>query len=516
MMMKKTLFLTALFCASLAALAAQTPGATYYVSASGNDENDGLTEATAFKTLENAITMARSETIKTVTVIGTLNQVSESEAFLGGILTGDSSVFTIMPVGDKPILITGLPNAPAGRRAVLSAVGTQKTGVYVTRGAIRFEHIEISGSPETGLLVGRNSSVILGPGSVVRNNQNSGVGVLGALTLDGGIVENNKRENSGGGIRVNGAFTMKRGSVRNNTAVPDKDGVAGGGGIFITSSEPVSIEGGDVTGNTADQGGGIFINEGSRVTMTGGTVSGNTATGGAGGVVVYEGATFNQRGGTISGNKAPSDTRFDTHNIYRMPGSFGTSTGSAPSTPASPPRQAEGSMSVAEGSSAAGDSRPPDSSRPRDSSVDFGFTWHLNLYAQGWYQNLVSIGIPLQLGVELELPVLTMDFLGEGSLGAGYGNLLEYHLGGMAELYFFKKKIGLGAGAGFYGSAFNQGDGTDNGSGKDLVYYEPPIETSYCRFALIFRGVYKTSLYTELYGDGKWGFGLMWGRVMTD
>jgi predicted outer membrane repeat protein len=149
-----------------------------------------------------------------------------------------------------------------------------------------------------------------------------------SLTLDGGIVENNKGENSGGGIFVAGAFTMKGGSVRNNTTVPDKDGLTAGGGIYITSSEPVTIEGGDVTGNTAGTGGGIFISEG-RVTMTGGTVSGNTATKAIGGVAVYAGATFNPRGGTISGNTAPSSTPSETHNIFRMPGSFGTSTGGA-------------------------------------------------------------------------------------------------------------------------------------------------------------------------------------------
>jgi hypothetical protein len=52
--------------------------------------------------------------------------------------------------------------------------------------------------------------------------------------------------------------------------------------------------------------------------------------------------------------------------------------------------------------------------------------------------------------------------------------------------------------------------------GGPRKFYAPPIKTNYYRFALIFRGVYKTSLYAELYGDKKWGFGLMFGRVMTD
>jgi hypothetical protein len=147
--------------------------------------------------------------------------------------------------------------------------------------------------------------------------------------------------------------------------------------------------------------------------------------------------------------------------------------------------------------------------------VDFGFTFHLNIYVQGWHQNLFSFGVPLQFGVELELPVLTLDILGEAGGGVGYGNLFEYRLGGMGELYFFDKQVGLGAGAGFYGSAMNWGVGADS-SETNPVNYAPPIQTNYYRFALIFRGIYKTSLYAELYGDDKWGFGVMWGRVLTD
>jgi hypothetical protein len=85
----------------------------------------------------------------------------------------------------------------------------------------------------------------------------------------------------------------------------------------------------------------------------------------------------------------------------------------------------------------------------------------------------------------------------------------------MAELYFFRK-IGLGAGGGFYGNAMNWGISADDSSEVDPINYAPPIKTNYYRFALIFRGKYKTSLYTELYGDGNWGFGVMFGRVMTD
>jgi hypothetical protein len=330
--MKKQLRLLAVTLAAALALTtapvrvwAQTGAASYYVRADGNDANDGLTEAAAFKTLRHALweTIRDGHDITTITVIGTLNQASEGR--------NDKDVFYLSSFGDDPILITGVPNAPAGRRAVLSAAGAQKVCVNVSGAfspaAVRFEHIEISGSSKEGLKVSTGAAVTLGPGSVVRNNSDGGVWVNrpndefrdryspGHLILDGGIVENNQITGGGGGIVVNGAFTMKRGSVRNNTALPAADDISFGGGIYVYSTDPVSIEGGDISGNTAGMGGGIWIDEGSRVTMSGGSVSGNTATS-AGGVFVTNGAAFTQRGGTVSGNTAVSHP-----DIYREGGS---------------------------------------------------------------------------------------------------------------------------------------------------------------------------------------------------
>jgi hypothetical protein len=276
----------------------------YYVSAAGSDDNDGLSEATAFRTLGNAIVSTWLGGINAVTVIGTLNQASENRK-------DEDEVFSISNhFSDKSLLITGIPDAPPAKRAVLSAAGTQKNGVS-SYGKLRLEHIEISGSPKTGLFLHVNSDVTLGYGAVVKNNSGGGIVVYGpkdefrnavkpgVLTLDGGIVENNKRNTAGAGIIVMGAFTMKWGSVRNNTAIPDAEGFSAGGGINVQSRDPVVIEGGDITGNTAAIGGGIVVD--GRVTMTGGTISGNTARIG-GGVVSGKNSAFDLRGGTVSGN----------------------------------------------------------------------------------------------------------------------------------------------------------------------------------------------------------------------
>jgi hypothetical protein len=135
----------------------------------------------------------------------------------------------VFGLGKKPILIRGVPGAPEGRRAVLSAAGTAKECVRVT-GSIRFEHIEISGSSGRGLDIAIASSVTLGPGSLV------------------------------------------------------------------------FIEGGVISGNTAEFGGAIAIRSGS-VTMSGGSIFGNTTGIGPDVVVIAGGGVFTQRGGTVRDSK---------------------------------------------------------------------------------------------------------------------------------------------------------------------------------------------------------------------
>jgi hypothetical protein len=287
----------------------------YYVSASGSDYNNGWTEETPFKTLENAFSLFMGVEFNrsyAVIVIGTLNQSSEGS-------NDEHGVFDISPSGGGPYLITGIPYAPSGTRAILSAAGTNKEAANVSGGlsgaTFLFEHIEISGSKERGLSISLSTDVTLGDGAVVRDNTGGGVLVAGPkaeykamsapghLIIDGGIIENNNTSN-GGGVYVNGKLTMKRGAVRNNTTPVEVNESGRGGGIIFWGDYTSVISGGEISGNAARFGGGIYIVKGTTVTMTGGIVSGNTGIGS--GVTVTLGAVFNQNGGTVSGNKALS------------------------------------------------------------------------------------------------------------------------------------------------------------------------------------------------------------------
>ena len=70
------------------------------------------------------------------------------------------------------------------------------------------------------------------------------------------------------------------------------------------TNEEITINGGLITGGTANNGGGVNVRSGTFI-MEGGTISGNTAAYNGGGVFV-EGGTFKMSGGAISDNTAAS------------------------------------------------------------------------------------------------------------------------------------------------------------------------------------------------------------------
>ncbi|MCL2475475.1 MAG: hypothetical protein FWE73_00005, partial [Candidatus Bathyarchaeota archaeon] len=132
--------------------------------------------------------------------------------------------------------------------------------------------------------------------------RSGGVGNVGNFTMSGGKISSNTVTNLGAGVENSfGIFTMTGGEISGNKA----DNI--GGGIFNYVTYPyvglysnITISGGLVFNNTANEGGGIY-NEGS-LTVIGGTISNNTATSLGGGV--YNSDDFRLSGGKISNNTA--------------------------------------------------------------------------------------------------------------------------------------------------------------------------------------------------------------------
>lgn len=113
------------------------------------------------------------------------------------------------------------------------------------------------------------------------------------LTLTGVIVDGNAAQGDGGGVYTAAAMTATSSIVRNNNSITNGGGIYNEGNTSITNST--------ISGNIAEGGGGVFLTGHNTVTVSGTTMSGNRAVGG-GAVSGRSGVTINMVNSTLSGN----------------------------------------------------------------------------------------------------------------------------------------------------------------------------------------------------------------------
>ncbi|GHU89743.1 hypothetical protein FACS189476_09080 [Spirochaetia bacterium] len=172
-----------------------------------------------------------------------------------------------------------------------------------------------SGWVEGGLRIGNGTTVINGSGTINLKSKGLllGPGQGSKLTLDGvtlvGLKDNDM---SLVGVGEGGELVLKSGAITGNTRIRER--WTGGGGVTVERGT-FTMEGGEISGNSAQSsgdnagGGGVTVENG-VFTMKGGKISGNSINGsvggrGQGGGVAYSG-TFTMTGGEISGNTADS------------------------------------------------------------------------------------------------------------------------------------------------------------------------------------------------------------------
>jgi hypothetical protein len=119
--------------------------------------------------------------------------------------------------------------------------------------------------------------------AVTGNSSPAGVGGImqfptatGPLTLVNSTITENRADATGGGLaqtNANYPVTLTNCVVARNHAGVTTSGT--GGGIQAVAGK-VTVTGGSITGNSADDGGGIFAFSPGLVTLSGVTVSGNT------------------------------------------------------------------------------------------------------------------------------------------------------------------------------------------------------------------------------------------------
>lgn len=100
-----------------------------------------------------------------------------------------------------------------------------------------------------------------------------------------------------------------------------------GGAVYIDNNGTFAMNGGKISGSSAERGGGVYVNKG-KFTMTGGEISKNTASEQGGGVFVNDDSTFTMSGGTISENTVTGTADVDGGGGVYTAGEF-TMNGSA-------------------------------------------------------------------------------------------------------------------------------------------------------------------------------------------
>ena len=200
-------------------------------------------------------------------------------------------------------------------------ISAQRTGItnggaIYNAGTLTLEGGTITGGNATnGGCVYNAGTMTFTDGTITDGNATNGGGVYNAGTMtldtggDGGSIENCTATSNGGGVYNAGTLTIKRGTIGGiDETDPDNPVSLGNtasnqGGAIYNDGGTVTINGGSISDNTAQNSGGIFLH-GGDLTLTGGTISNNTANGNCGGVSVSDNSTMTMSGGSIANNTA--------------------------------------------------------------------------------------------------------------------------------------------------------------------------------------------------------------------
>lgn len=160
---------------------------------------------------------------------------------------------------------------------------------------------------DTALITVDGGTLIVNDTADLRNNKNTatnggGVSVTnsGTLTINGDIIRNSAAGNGGGVYIDNGTLTINDGYIQINTAT-------NGGGVYVMNSNRVTIKAvrrGIYNNKATVDGGGVYIANG-IISMSGGKITGNSAAGNGGGIYLDPNVTALNLSGTlnISGNR---------------------------------------------------------------------------------------------------------------------------------------------------------------------------------------------------------------------
>ena len=129
--------------------------------------------------------------------------------------------------------------------------------------------------------------------------------------MDGGTISGCTADKGGGLYADNSIVTINNGTISGCKAR-----MGAGGGLYATNQSTITIKDGTISGCEAGAGGGLYV-DGSTVTISGGTISGcEAAINEGGGLYATNSSEITISGGTISGCKAWSSGKGNGGGLY--------------------------------------------------------------------------------------------------------------------------------------------------------------------------------------------------------
>lgn len=248
---------------------------------------------------------------------GNTSDILSGNRVSGPVLT----ISSLLPVTIKDLKITGGNNTGngGGINMISGSTVTLESGALIggtnesdpTSGSAPANSVTASANyaDKGGGIYSEGNLTLKNGSAVIYNYANDGGGICcngGSLTIEAGAKVNlNGTNTTGGGISITGSeFSMTGGEVCNNIST-----YGGAGGIYIGGTCPdlMTIDGAEISGNTADEhgdAGGILYDdgEGKTLSITGNTIiSGNHCAFEGGGIRIASGV-LDLSGGTISNN----------------------------------------------------------------------------------------------------------------------------------------------------------------------------------------------------------------------
>jgi hypothetical protein len=187
-----------------------------------------------------------------------------------------------------------------------TTIATQGRNVTVNLQSADAGDIKTVQIMSTGTLLTVSNNITLNLQDITLKGRPGNDTVLVKVALGGVMVMNqnakicdntiSKNTTTGGGLCIDGGtVTMTDGEISGNAV----NWI--GGGVHVTNSGAMVINGGRITGNSAYDGGGILIGQDSNVTMHGGEISNNNAGRTGGGISMWYGGRFAKTSISVDG-----------------------------------------------------------------------------------------------------------------------------------------------------------------------------------------------------------------------